>query len=129
VTFRYKDYADGRRGKTLTLAAEEFLRRWVQHVLPQGFVKIQHYGLLANRQRAQKLQLSRRLLLLVTVAAVLGRAAPAAGAEAPAMEPAALPRCPQCGGCRLVRLELPPPVGLEPSPAGGLVRAATGNTS
>jgi hypothetical protein len=128
VTFRYKDYADGQRGKTMTLAAEEFLRRLVQHVLPKGFVKIRHYGLLGNRQRAQKLQLSRRLLLLVTVAA-LGSAAPAGGGEAPAVAPAAVPRCPQCGGCRLVRLELPPPVGLEPSPAGGLRRAATGNTS
>ena len=49
VTFRYKDYADDHRQKTMTLDAEEFLRRFVQHVLPKGFVKIRHYGLLANR--------------------------------------------------------------------------------
>src|SRR3954468_23721801 len=47
VTFRYKDYADDRQHKTLTLDAVEFLRRFVQHVLPKGFMKIRHYGLLA----------------------------------------------------------------------------------
>jgi Putative transposase len=50
----------------MTLSAEEFLRRIVQHVLPRGFVKIRHYGLLANRQRAAKLRLCRRLLLART---------------------------------------------------------------
>jgi len=52
VTFRYKDYADDHKQKTMTLAAEEFLRRFVQHILPKSFVKIRHYGLLANAQRA-----------------------------------------------------------------------------
>jgi len=51
VTFRYKDYAAAGRDKLLTLSAEEFLRRFLQHVLPKGFVKVRHYGLLANRQR------------------------------------------------------------------------------
>ena len=46
VTFRYQDYADSRKEKLLTLSAEEFLRRFVQHVLPKGFMKIRHYGLL-----------------------------------------------------------------------------------
>jgi len=50
VTFRYKDYAADHRQKTMTLSAEEFLRRFVQQVLPKGFVKIRHYGLLANRR-------------------------------------------------------------------------------
>jgi hypothetical protein len=49
VTFRYKDYADGRRHKTMALSAHEFIRRFLQHMLPSGFVKIRHYGLLANR--------------------------------------------------------------------------------
>ena len=43
----------------MTLSAEEFLRRFVQHVLPQGFVKVRHYGLLANRCRAERLEVSR----------------------------------------------------------------------
>ena len=63
VTFTYKDYADAAKTKSMTLDGVEFLRRWVQHVLPCGFVKIRHYGLLANRRRESKLALCRRLLL------------------------------------------------------------------
>jgi hypothetical protein len=105
VTFRYKDYADDNRHKTMTLSAEEFLRRFVQHVLPRGFVKIRHYGLLANGQRAEKLPLCRRLLAVPQSLA----AAPAAAADSDAakIEPAALPHCPNCGGCRFVRIALP----------------------
>jgi hypothetical protein len=62
VTFEYKDYADAAKTKAMTLEGVEFLRRWVQHVLPRGFVKIRHYGLLANRHRAAKLAACRRLL-------------------------------------------------------------------
>src|SRR5262245_26650720 len=51
VTFEYKDYAEASKTKVMTLEGVEFLRRWVQHVLPRGFVKIRHYGLLANRHR------------------------------------------------------------------------------
>jgi hypothetical protein len=104
VTFRYKDYADAHRAKTMTLTAEEFLRRFVQHVLPKGFVKIRHYGLLANRHRAEKLKLSRRLLLPAPVAA---HAEPASALDPATITPAAVLHCPQCGGCRFVTLELP----------------------
>jgi hypothetical protein len=102
VTFRYKDYADEHRSKTMTLSAEEFLRRFVQHVLPKGLVKIRHYGLLASRHRADKLQLGRRLLLPVTVAA----AEPSAANSASQIEPAPVQQCPKCGGCRFLKIEL-----------------------
>jgi hypothetical protein len=106
VMFAYKDYADANRHKSMTLSAEEFLRRFVQHVLPRGFVKMRHYGLLANAQRAQKLQQCRQLLAVPPkVAAAPGEET--AASDAAQIEPAALPRCPNCGGCRLVRLELP----------------------
>jgi len=105
VTFRYKDYADEHRQKTMTLSAEEFLRRFVQHVLPRGFVKIRHYGLLANRQRADKLELCRRLLLVQAIAAGLTGAEPTAS-DKEEVKPALPPHCPKCGGCRLVRIEL-----------------------
>ena len=49
VTFSYKDYADGAKQKLMTLEAEEFLRRFCLHVLPPGFMKIRHYGILASR--------------------------------------------------------------------------------
>jgi hypothetical protein len=86
VTFRCHDYADGRRPKALALPAEEFLRRFLQHVVPAGFVRVRHYGLPANRHREARLRLCRRLLLAAAVPA-----APAGGPE-PAR------RCPGCGG-------------------------------
>lgn len=63
VSFTYKDYADAARTRAMTLDGVEFLRRWTQHVLPRGFVKVRHYGLLANRHRAEKRRVCRRLLL------------------------------------------------------------------
>src|SRR5260370_20852400 len=69
VTFRYKDYADAGRDKLLALPAADFLRRFRQHVLPKGFVKVRHYGLLANRQRRPRLRVSRRVPLAATRAA------------------------------------------------------------
>lgn len=62
VTFRWRDYANGHRQRTMTLSATEFLRRFVQHVLPRGFVRIRQFGLLANRFRKAKLALARELL-------------------------------------------------------------------
>jgi len=62
ITFTYKDYADGARHKTMTLAVTEFIRRFSLHVLPERFVKIRHYGLLGNRQRKKRLSVARELL-------------------------------------------------------------------
>jgi hypothetical protein len=62
VTFRYKDYAHGGVGKLMKLSALEFVRRFLMHVLPSGFVRIRHYGFLANRHRVEKLALCRKLL-------------------------------------------------------------------
>jgi hypothetical protein len=101
VTFRHKDYADAQRHKTMTLDADEFLRRFVQHVLPKGFVRIRHYGLLANAQRAARLTLCRRLLLVANLATTL----PPEAATEP-IEPAQPRCCPQCGGTRMVYREL-----------------------
>jgi hypothetical protein len=63
VTFGYKDYREKGKSKELTLSGEEFSRRFLQHVLPNGFVRIRHYGLLANRGRQEKLSRCRWLLL------------------------------------------------------------------
>ena len=106
LTFRYKDYAADRQQKTMTLSAEEFLRRFVQHVLPRGFVKIRHYGLLANRQRTEKLHLCRRLLLPLTAVVNATDTPTQATSDKAEVAPAQRPVCPRCGGCRLERLEL-----------------------
>jgi hypothetical protein len=55
VTFRYQDYRDGNRHKVMTLEGEEFLRRFLLHVLPKGLMRIRHFGFLANHARKVKL--------------------------------------------------------------------------
>jgi hypothetical protein len=62
VTFRWRDYAHGNQNKTMTLKATEFLRRFLMHVLPKGFVRIRFSGFLANRQRRKLLDICRDLL-------------------------------------------------------------------
>jgi hypothetical protein len=62
VTFEYKDYAGGNQTKIMTLAATEFIRRFLLHILPSGFVRIRQFGFLANRARGKKLALCRALL-------------------------------------------------------------------
>jgi len=62
VTFRYRDRKDNDRIKPMTLDASEFIRRFLLHILPDGFVKIRHYGILSNRNRNTKLGLCKRLL-------------------------------------------------------------------
>ena len=66
VSFRYKDYDCGNRNRVMTLAAVEFLRRFLQHVLPERFVRIRHYGFLSNRARKQKVPLCRQLIARAT---------------------------------------------------------------
>jgi hypothetical protein len=62
VTFTWKDYAQGQRLREMTLSGEEFLRRFLLHVLPDRFVRIRYYGLLANRHREPSLALCREVL-------------------------------------------------------------------
>lgn len=99
VTFRWKDYAHNDQQRCMTLSAVEFIRRFLLHVLPTGFMKIRHYGFMANRFRQVKHELCCRLLGV----ADLPPAAPAS-ADRPASEQPATdesepprPRCPHCG--------------------------------
>ncbi len=62
VTFRWKDYAHSSKQRTMTLSPEEFLRRFLQHVLPRGFPRIRYFGWLANRKRKGLLPLCRHML-------------------------------------------------------------------
>jgi hypothetical protein len=93
VTFRYKAYAHGHRLRRMTLTAQEFLRRFLLHVLPRGFVRIRSFGLLAYREREQQLAHCRRLLYVVESANKAGRGAEV---DSSATE-AELTRCPFCG--------------------------------
>jgi hypothetical protein len=115
VRFRYKDYAAGGTTKIMELAAEEFLRRFLLHVVPPGFVRIRHFGLLANRTRQYKLSRCRQLLAVAAAAATSllpsrPQETPTAGAET-----ASTARCPACGGGPLrVMALLAPHRGIPP---------------
>jgi len=93
VAFRWRDYRHGGRAKVMTLDAQEFIRRFLLHTLPDGFHRIRHYGFLANGHRAAKLDLCRRLL----TGPRQDELDP--DTESAAAEPlAAAHRCPCCGG-------------------------------
>jgi hypothetical protein len=62
ISFRWRDYADGDKQKTMTLKADEFIRRFLLHVLPPRYVRIRHFGLLANRSRKDNIALCRELI-------------------------------------------------------------------
>ena len=62
VSFLWKDYANGKTQKVMTVDASEFIRRFLLHVLPDGFVKIRHFGFLSNRHRKECLEVCRMLL-------------------------------------------------------------------
>ena len=62
VTFEYKDYKDNSKIKEMTISADEFIRRFLLHVLPENFTKIKHYGLLSNRYRKQNIRLCKLLI-------------------------------------------------------------------
>jgi len=70
VRFRYRDYAHGAKRRVMTLTAAEFLRRFCLHVLPRGFNRIRHYGLLANRNKRELLQCARAALDVPAVPAI-----------------------------------------------------------
>jgi hypothetical protein len=89
VTFRWRDSAHNNEQKLMTLALDEFLRRFLLHLLPKGFVRIRHFGLLANRRRST---------LLPLCFAALGTVPMQIEPETSTQESDPLWRCPKCGG-------------------------------
>jgi hypothetical protein len=104
VTFSYKDYRHGARSGALTLCADEFLRRFLLHVLPSGFVRIRSYGLLANRGRHHTLLRCRYLT---------GRSRRSHRPLAPRRRISPVPCC-LCGQGHLHRLSTLEPTSLSP---------------
>ncbi len=90
VTFRWRDSANGNQQRLMTLALDEFLRRFLLHVLPSRFVRIRYYGFLAHRKRAALLPLCRRLIARVNPSRMISY-----GAHEPTHT---FWGCPRCGG-------------------------------
>jgi len=87
VTFRWRDYARGNKQRLMTVSADEFIRRFLVHVLPKGFVRIRHFGFMANYQRSSSLDLCRKQLEMAPVIPS-AEIAPAVSSWL----------CPKCGG-------------------------------
>src|SRR5712692_9885217 len=101
VTFRWKDYAHKSKQRLMTVTAEEFLRRFLLHTLPRGFVRIRFCGFLANRRRCKLLSLCHRLL----------KASPLQTSTTPTASQPKLPcswLCPRCGGTMVLIERLTP---------------------
>jgi len=101
VTFRWKDYAHKSKQRLMTVTAEEFLRRFLLHTLPRGFVRIRFCGFLANRRRSKLLSLCDQLL----------KACPLQTTTTPTASPPKLPcswLCPCCGGTMVLIERLTP---------------------
>ena len=114
VTFRWRDSAHHNEQRLLTLSLDEFLRRFLLHVLPKGFVRIRNFGFLANRQRATLLPLCFHLL---------GWAPQTEQEPSTANDAHDLRLCPQCGGpMRVIERLTAAQIQLRSPPA--MVRAA-----
>jgi hypothetical protein len=104
VTFRWRDYADQNWTKTSTVEATEFLRRFLMHVLPDGFVRIRYFGFLGNRNRRRKIEQARKLI----------------GCPPPRLfkeRPKALVLCPACHASRFTNSGTQCPLLVRPPPA------------
>ena len=121
VTFSWKDYRHESKNKTMRLNAQEFMRRFLLHVLPSGFQRIRNYGFLANRYRQVKIALCRK---------VLGAPVPAVDSPDQVLDyrdhyqrltGLSLRDCPHCGKGQMV--------GIESFPAGVLPRGPPSNRS
>ena len=106
VRFRWRDYADGDRVKVMALDVDEFLRRFLLHVVPDGFVRIRHFGLLANRCRAAALAQCRALLAQPPPPIVPPESARDLMLRVTGRD---LDRCPRCPQGILRRLDVLPP--------------------
>jgi hypothetical protein len=95
VTFRWKNYTAQGKTAAMTLSAVEFLRRFLLHVLPRSFMRIRHYGFLANRHRQSELALCRRLLEASNPPNAAAKAAPTDNNPLLVADDCS-PRCPKC---------------------------------
>jgi putative transposase/transposase-like zinc-binding protein len=119
VSFGWKDYAHNGCQRTMTLSAIELVRRFLMHVLPAGFVRIRHYGLLSHRNRREQVALCRKLL----------EPSRSSGSDVPELVPrpdgvsavTATKVCPVCGAGRMIVVEEFPPWAIgPPAPAGSV---------
>jgi putative transposase len=118
VSFTYKDYTQGGRTREMPLPVEEFMRRFLLHVLPEGFVRIRYYGLLANRSRERNLARCRELLAAPSPAELSAAVPQEEGWQARLTRLTGTDPTlgPQCGRGHLCRIEELAPVASGSAP-------------
>ncbi len=126
VSFSWKDYRAGGRGKPLRLEAAEFLRRFLLHVLPRGFVRIRYFGFLANCSAENGLEQARRLLEVTPAQRLLPVPPARPDSLARRLAPNLPDLCPVCRRGHMLRAEILPVPARSP-PAGPT--AATGSAN
>jgi predicted Zn-ribbon and HTH transcriptional regulator len=109
ITFTYKDYKHEQRRKVMTLPVDEFLRRFLLHVLPDRFQRIRHYGFLGNRHRAENLARCRELLAVHVPAPQPAVSYQDRAQQLTGHDPL---QCPKCSRGKMVRIALLPPIRL-----------------
>ena len=108
VSFRYKDYRHDAQQKTMTLQAQEFIRRFLFHVLPEGFQRIRYYGFLANRYREQKLTRCRELLGMPAPGPAASETSTDYSKRYEELTGSSLWKCPVCHQGRMLVIEILP---------------------
>jgi len=106
IRFRWKDYRHHNKQKTMTLAAEEFMRRFLLHTLPAGFQRIRYFGFMGNRYRAKKLALCRQLLAMPPTEMPPSKCSEDYRDLYEQLTGASLRECPVCHAGRMVLVEL-----------------------
>jgi hypothetical protein len=112
VSFTCKDYRQDGKSKVMTLPAEEFIRRFLQHTVPDGFHRIRHIGFLANSHRSEKLALCRKLLAVPPPVPVPPRRWQDRLRDLIGQD---IEVCPCCGGRMLTVSTIPPKPPLRPA--------------
>jgi hypothetical protein len=116
IRFQWKDYRDGDQVKTMTLSSDEFIRRFLLHVLPDGFQRIRYYGFLGNRYRKQKLEQCRRLLSMPTPTQPTNPSDQDYRDRYEELTGNSLHQCPQCKQGRMLLIEILPRLSCKSAP-------------
>jgi hypothetical protein len=117
VCFEWKDYRAGGQVKTMSLSADEFIRRFLLHVLPDGFQRIRYYGFLGNRYRKQKLDQCRRLLGMPNPADATNTAEKDYRDRYEQLTGISLRQCPECKQGCMVMVEILPRLPCNSAPS------------
>jgi len=115
VSFRWRDYQHHHKGKLMTLTADEFMRRFLLHVLPEGFQRIRHYGFLGNRCRVAKLAQCRRLCAPSSPSPLVSPLQSDSCGSSIHLTARSFPVCPVCQQGSMLRIDV-----LAPAPSGQL---------